>query len=77
MSNNRIKMPPPNQLTAEDVHWVETVRRSVDGLAAIADANADGCATEWFAMVYGLESVRNILEGILKDYEERIEGGEK
>ncbi len=77
MSNNKIKLPPPNQLTAEDIHWAETVRRAVDGLAAIADANADGCATEWLAMVYGLESVRHILDDTLKDYEERIEGGAK
>lgn len=75
MNNNKIKLPPPIHLTDEDVRWTEMVRRSVDGLAAIAEANSEGCDTEWLAMLYGLGSVCDTLDNILKNYKERIEGG--
>ena len=77
MRNNKIKLPPPIHLTGEDVRWTEIVRRSVDGLAAIAESNAEGCDVSWMAMEYGLESVRELLDQILKDYNERIEEGLK
>lgn len=72
MSNTKYKMPPPIHLTDEDVRWAEVVRRSVDGLAAIAESNAEGCDVSWLAMEYGLESVRDLLDQILKDFTERI-----
>ena len=72
MSNTKYKSPPPIHLTDEDIRWTEIVRRSVDGLAAIAESNSEGCDVSWLAMEYGLESVRDLLDQILKDFTERI-----
>ena len=68
-----MKMRQPDILTDEDLRWAEIVRRSVDGLAAIAEGNAEGCDTEWMAMQYGLLSVCAIVDSIIKDYKQRIE----
>ena len=61
----------------EDLHWLEIVRRAVDGTAAIAEANAEGCSTEWMAMQYSLESTKDIIDSIIKDYRERLGLGQK
>lgn len=69
-----MKRLPPDVLSDEDVRWVEIVRRSIDGLAAIAEGNAEGCEEEWMAMQYGLQSARTIVDSIIKDYKDRIGG---
>lgn len=69
-----MKRRSPDCLTAEDLRWAEIVRRSIDGLAAIAEAYAESCETDWCAMHYGLESVRAIIDDTIKSYKERIGG---
>jgi hypothetical protein len=68
----KYKRPPPDVLNSEDVRWLEIVRRTVDGLAAMAEAMAEGCDTEWIAMQSSLETLRDTVDSILKDYKERI-----
>ena len=60
-------------LCSEDVRWMEIVRRTVDGLAAMAEAKAEGCDTDWIAMQASLETLRDyIVDGIIIDYKERM-----
>lgn len=66
------KQTPPDVLNSEDVRWVEVVRRTVDGLAAMAEVQAEGCETEWMGMFYSLLTLRDTVDGILSDYKERI-----
>ena len=73
---SKFKKLPTDVLNSEDVRWAELLRRSIDGLAAIAEAQAEGCETEWVAMHNGLETVLDIFDGIIKDYKERIGGAE-
>lgn len=68
----KFKRKPPDVLCSEDVRWVEIVRRTVDGLAAMAEAQAEGCESEWMGMFYSLDTLRDTVDGILKDYKERI-----
>jgi hypothetical protein len=72
----KYKRPPPDVLNSEDVRWLEIVRRTVDGLAAMAEAMAEGCEREWMAMLYSLESLRETVGEILKDYKTRIQEAE-
>jgi hypothetical protein len=65
-------LTPPDVLNSEDVRWVEIVRRSVDGLAAMAEAMAEGCESEWMGMLYSLLTLRDTVDSVLKDYKERI-----
>ena len=74
MARNKLTKRDPLMLTEEDVRWVEIVRRSLDGLAAIAEANAEGLETEWCAMHYSLLSVREIVDDIIEDMRNRMEG---
>ena len=60
------------ELTREDLHWIEIVRRSIDGLAAIAEVEADGCENKWIAMQSSLEEIREIVVSIIDDYKERL-----
>ena len=66
------KVDEKKLLNEEDLRWVKVVRKGVDGLAAISEAHAEGCETEWMAMHYSLESVSEILDGIIADYRERL-----
>ena len=60
----------------EDLRWLEIIRRSIDGLAAIAEANAYGCETEWLAMQYGLEAARDIIDGTIEEFKNRLDESE-
>jgi hypothetical protein len=51
---------------------MEIMRRTVDGLAAMAETMAEGCEAEWMGMFYSLETLRDTVDSILKDYKERI-----
>ena len=66
------RKPPAHVLSSEDVRWLNMVRRTVDGLAAMAEAMAEGCDTEWIAMQSSLETLRDTVDSILKDYKDRI-----
>ena len=66
--------PSPEELTGEDVRWAQIVLRSIDGLAAIAEAHAEACETEWLGMQCLLEDLRETQKGIVEDFENRIGG---
>lgn len=48
------------------------VRRTVDGLAAMAEVQAEGCENEWIAMQSSLETLRDTVDCVLADYKERM-----
>lgn len=75
----KIQKHDPIKLTHEDLRWVKIISRSIDGLAAIAEANAEGCDTEWMAMQYSLEAVKNIMDSVMADFKDRMgmKGDEK
>ena len=52
------------------------VRRSIDGIAAIAESQSDGCEAEWLGVMYSLETVRNSIDEIIKDFKNRIQEAE-
>lgn len=66
--------PPPDQLTDEDVRWAKIVLRSVDGLAAFAEARAEG-DDAWMGMQLMLEELAKTVKSIVEDFEERLKGG--
>ena len=60
----------------EDLRWAEMVRKAIMGLSAQAEMNSEGCDTNWLAMYYGLENLREIMDAIVDDLTERINEGE-
>lgn len=65
--------PDPALVSEEDIRWVEIVRRSVDGLAAFAEAQGESCDSAWMGMQYMLEELRTTLDTIVEDFKQRIE----
>lgn len=66
------KPPPKIHLLEEDVEWIERVRRTIDGLAAHAEAYSTGCKQEWLAVEYMCRSLKDTVDGIITDYKERL-----
>lgn len=62
----------PRLIAYEDIRWAEIHLRTVAGLAALAEAYAESCSTEWMAMHYSLESLRELMEQLVKDLKERM-----
>ena len=59
-------------LNNEDLRWLELIQDIVNGLRAQADIEADGCAQEWMAMYYSLESLNDIIKSCVDNYKERL-----
>jgi hypothetical protein len=65
--------PDPKLLTDEDIRWAKIAKRSVDGLAAIAEAHAEACDKEWMGMQYLLEDLRETIDTIVQDFASRLD----
>lgn len=60
-------------ISADDVRWMEIILRQVDGLAALAEAQAESCNREWMSMQYSLETIAEMLKENINNMKERIE----
>lgn len=61
----------------EDRHWLELIRRQVDGLAAFAEARAEGCESVWMGMQGLLEELKDTVKMMVEDLDKRLKGEEK
>lgn len=53
----------------EKMRWLNNLRRQIDGLAAQAEAQSEGCESEWMCMQYGLENALALLDSIIDEEE--------
>lgn len=62
----------PRLITEKDIRWEENLLRIVSGLAALAEAYAEGSNTELKALHYSLESLRELMKDSVEDLRERM-----
>lgn len=61
----------------EDRRWLVLIQRQVDGLAAFAEARAEGCESVWMGMQGLLEELKDTLKTMIENVDMRMKGEEK
>lgn len=72
-NNNKISEVTKKKYEEEaNLRWLTMYKKTVVGLAALAEQHAEGCETGWLAMMYGLEDLAETMDIDIKDREERL-----